>query len=85
MKLLTDEQIDRIYRSVLDRSGESVSELDYVKALLEAQAILTQGETLKGMGEWLRRNGKMIIDSTYILCPADIDKFQRGEIPEKEG
>jgi len=83
MKLLTDEQIDRIYRSVLDRSGESVSELDYVKALLEAQAILTQGETLKEVGEWLSTHPhRYTCLDDVTVAQGEITILKRGEMPK---
>jgi len=78
MKILSFDQIWEITRWTAWHNRPDIN--DGVERICEAQARLT----LQEVGEWFRRNGKMIIDSAYILCPADIDKFERGEMPKEE-
>ena len=72
MKILTEEQ-----RLIAKREAGIFAPSGGEDAMLEAQAHLT----LQEVGEWFRENDKMIIDACSLCCPADIAKFERGEMP----
>ena len=82
MKILTDEQINNIYRSI----AEGETELDYVKALLEAQAHFTRKETLKVVGEWLE---KKFVATPYTggewhIRLDEVEALKQGKPPWEE-
>jgi len=64
------------------------NEMDYVKAICEAQACLT----LQEVGEWLNRKSiwapaDFVVKETktidmWCLFPEDIEAFKRGEMPK---
>jgi len=80
MKILTEEQISNIYHSTMEGN-----EMDYVKAICEAQARLT----LQEVGKWLEgktncaecKDGEHIVNFVKI-DQSDIDSFKRGEMPK---
>ena len=77
MKILTEEQISNIYHSTMEGN-----EMDYVKAICEAQACLT----LQEVGEWLE---KKFVATPYTggewhIRLDEVETFKRGEMP-KEG
>jgi len=90
MKILTEEQISNIYHSTMKGN-----EMDYVKAICEAQAHLT----LQEVGEWLEREGlELTWDNSQgfedvlkwegtegrlvFVSKAMIEALKRGEMPE---
>ena len=90
MNILTDEQISNIYHSTMEWN-----EMDYVKAICEAQARLT----LQEVGEWLEREGlELTWDNSQgfedvlkwegtegrlvFVSKAMIEALKRGEMPE---
>ena len=83
MKILTEEQISNIYHSTMKGN-----EMDYVKAICEAQARLT----LQEVGEWLEkwechfREDEILTGEPAgrigYLSDEMVEAFKRGEMPE---
>ena len=84
MKILTNVQIQEVSEHLAAIKAISARNEVHFVNLLQAQAELTQAETLKRVGEWLERRPTAGNTDWHVVQTSPINRLKSGRKPWEE-